>query len=101
MAKATYPTIGIAASVMFGIAYFIGCLLNSLTPYSVQVAFWAIKKTLVVMGTIANAKVTHNYKCYTGDFFRMLTQIPNYSKATETQILGKEKFIYQFINITQ
>ena len=27
MAKAAYPTIGIAALVMFGIVYFIGCLL--------------------------------------------------------------------------
>ena len=27
MAKAAYPTIGIAAFVMFGIVYFIGCLL--------------------------------------------------------------------------
>ena len=26
MAKAAYPTIGIAALVMFGIVYFIGCL---------------------------------------------------------------------------
>ena len=26
MAKAAYPTIGIAAFVMFGIVYFIGCL---------------------------------------------------------------------------
>ena len=29
MAKAAYPTIGIAALVMFGIVYFIGCLRNS------------------------------------------------------------------------
>ena len=29
MAKAAYPTIGIAALVMFGIVYFIGCLLLS------------------------------------------------------------------------
>ena len=27
MAKAAYPTIGIAAFVMFGTVYFIGCLL--------------------------------------------------------------------------
>ena len=27
MAKAAYPTIGIAALVMFGIVYLIGCLL--------------------------------------------------------------------------
>ena len=30
MAKAAYPTIGIAALVMFGIVYFIGCLLFNL-----------------------------------------------------------------------
>ena len=30
MAKAAYPTIGIAAFVMFGIVYFIGCLQSSL-----------------------------------------------------------------------
>lgn len=29
MAKAAYPTIGIAALVMFGIVYFIGCLLKN------------------------------------------------------------------------
>ena len=29
MAKAAYPTIGIAAFVMFGTVYFIGCLLSS------------------------------------------------------------------------
>ena len=28
MTKAAYPTIGIAAFVMFGIVYFIGCLRN-------------------------------------------------------------------------
>ena len=28
MAKAAYPTIGIAALAMFGIVYFIGCLRN-------------------------------------------------------------------------
>ena len=34
MAKAAYPTIGIAAFVMFGIVYFIGCL-----PTNKQVYF--------------------------------------------------------------
>ena len=34
MAKAAYPTIGIAAFVMFGTVYFIGCLQrNKLFPY--------------------------------------------------------------------
>ena len=32
MAKAAYPTIGIAALVMFGIVYFIGCLRYSTIP---------------------------------------------------------------------
>ena len=31
MAKAAYPTIGIAALVMFGIVYFIGCLPTDLS----------------------------------------------------------------------
>ena len=34
MAKAAYPTIGIAAFVMFGIVYFIGCLLSTGKAYT-------------------------------------------------------------------
>ena len=33
MAKAAYPTIGIAAFVMFVIVYFIGCLLINYKEY--------------------------------------------------------------------